>query len=160
MKIAIIAVGRLKSGPEKSLAAGYLERIAAIGRRSGITAVKVVEIPESQAASPDLRKAEEARAIAAALPAGATVMTLDERGPSLTSEGFAALLRRHAEGATPALAFIIGGPDGLAPGFRSNRRDSMAFGEMTWPHRLVRIMLAEQIYRAVTILVNHPYHRP
>jgi 23S rRNA (pseudouridine1915-N3)-methyltransferase len=160
VKITIIAVGRLKSGPEKALAAGYIERIAALGRKAGITGVTVVEIAESQAATVDLRKAEEARAITAALPPGAAVMTLDERGRSLTSEGFAAILRRHAEDARPALAFIIGGPDGLEPDFLQEHKQSLAFGEMSWPHRLVRIMLAEQIYRAVTILVNHPYHRP
>lgn len=94
------------------------------------------------------------------LPPKASLIALDERGSQLTSGGFADLIRRHLERGTSDLAFLIGGPDGLAEALCKDAALVLSFGSMTWPHRLCRVMLAEQIYRAVTILVNHPYHRP
>ena len=103
--------------------------------------------------------AEEAKLVAAALPARSFSVVLDERGKALTSEAFAELLRRHIDGGTPDMAFLIGGPDGHAPGIRDQAGLLMSFGPMTWPHRLVRVMLFEQLYRALTIITGHPYHR-
>ena len=103
---------------------------------------------------------EEAESLASALPPKAFTVVLDERGKPIGSAGFADLLRRHLERGTADLAFLIGGPDGHAPSTREAAGLVLSLGPMTWPHRLVRVMLAEQIYRAVTILVNHPYHRP
>ena len=97
--------------------------------------------------------------MAGALPPRAFAVVLDERGKALTSEEFASLLRRHLEGGTPDIAFLIGGPDGHAADIRQQAGLLMSFGPMTWPHRMVRVMLFEQIYRAVTILSGHPYHR-
>jgi 23S rRNA (pseudouridine1915-N3)-methyltransferase len=103
--------------------------------------------------------AEEARLVSAAVPAKGFSVVLDERGKALASHAFADLLRRHLDGGTPDIAFLIGGPDGHAPGIRENAGLLLSFGPMTWPHRLVRVMLLEQLYRALTIIAGHPYHR-
>ena len=159
MRLLVAAVGRLKQGPERLLAADYEARILATGRKAGISTLRTVELTESQQTAAPRRMEEEARALVAALPGRALTIALDERGTTMTSDGFARLLKRHADDGTTDLAFLIGGPDGHAPEIRSGANHVMAFGPMTWPHRLVRIMLLEQIYRAITIMVNHPYHR-
>lgn len=159
MRLAIIAAGRLKPGPEKTLAEDYFTRAQGLGRKCGITRIGVTEFSESQASSAAARMSEEGRLMAGALPPRAFAVVLDERGKALTSEEFASLLRRHLEGGTPDIAFLIGGPDGHAADIRQQAGLLMSFGPMTWPHRMVRVMLFEQIYRAVTILSGHPYHR-
>lgn len=158
MKLAILSVGRLKAGPETVLCNDYLKRLGGIGRTTGITAIKVREFAESQAASAALRQQEEAALLERAVPERAARIILDERGQPVSSEAFARLLRRHMDEAAGELAFLIGGPDGHAPDLRKSGQ-LLSFGPMTWPHRLVRIMLLEQLYRAVTIMLNHPYHR-
>ncbi len=155
----MIAVGRLKAGPEKTIAGDYLTRAEGLGRKCGITRIAVTEFSESQASSAAARMAEEGRQVAAALPARGFNVVLDERGKALASEAFADLLRRHLDGGTADMAFVIGGPDGHAPEIRDGAGFLMGFGPMTWPHRLVRVMLFEQLYRAVTIIAGHPYHR-
>ncbi len=159
MRVSVIAVGRLKQGPEKDIAGDYLMRFEGIGRKCGITRITVTEFPESQASSPAARMAEEARLVTAALPARGFNVVLDERGEAMASEPFAGLLRRHIDGGTTDLAFLIGGPDGHSPLIRGEAGLMMSFGPMTWPHRLVRVMLFEQLYRALTIITGHPYHR-
>lgn len=158
MRIWLIAVGRMKAGPERELCARYLERAAASARGAGFTGVEAREIDESRARRPEDRKAEEAQAIRALVPIGARLILLDERGKSPTSEAFAADIARARDAGAPALALVIGGPDGLDPSLREGN-SVVALGAMTWPHQLVRIMAAEQIYRAITILTGHPYHR-
>lgn len=158
MKIAIIAVGRLKAGPERDLCERYLERAIAAGRRLGLT-FATSELGESRAGSSDARKDQEASAILGKLPAGAVTVVLDERGTTLDSTGFAERLRKWRDGGKAEIAVIIGGPDGLGRAVSERADLRVAFGAMTWPHQLVRIMLAEQLYRAVTILSGHPYHR-
>ena len=153
-------MGRLKAGPEKLLAADYLTRAEGLGRKAGITHIAVHEFAESQAGSAAARMADEARTLAAAIPPKSFTIVLDERGKALASETFADLLRRHMDSGTADVSFLIGGPDGHAPETRQAAGFLLSFGPMTWPHRLVRVMLFEQIYRAVTIMVNHPYHRP
>lgn len=133
----------------------YLKRLGGLGKTAGISQVKVTDFAESQAATAPLRQKEEATFLSRAAPHR---IILDERGKPLSSKEMAALLRRHLEQATPDLAFLIGGPDGHADDIR-NSGQPISFGPMTWPHRLVRVMLLEQLYRAVTILLNHPYHR-
>jgi 23S rRNA (pseudouridine1915-N3)-methyltransferase len=159
MRLAVIAIGRLKTGPEKTLAEDYQARIAPLGRKAGISAFQAVDFTESQAQTASQRMAEEARMLAAATPPRAFRVVLDERGNPLASAEFAGLLRRHIDQGTADMTFLIGGPDGHDPVFRTGAGLLLSLGPMTWPHRLVRIMLAEQIYRAVTIMVNHPYHR-
>jgi 23S rRNA (pseudouridine1915-N3)-methyltransferase len=159
LRLLVAAVGRLKSGPEKLLAGDYLMRAESIGKKSGISRMAVTEFAESQASSAAARMSDEARMIAGALPPKAFTIVLDERGKAMASTEFAGLLRKHLEIGTPDLAFLIGGPDGHAPEIREAAGFLLSFGPMTWPHRLVRIMLFEQIYRATTILSGHPYHR-
>lgn len=158
MRIAIAAIGRMKDGPERVLAARYLERAIGAGKPLGLTGFAIVELPESRAGSAAARKAEEAKALRAALPEG-LVVALDERGKSITSDTFASQLGRWRDDGRPAVGFVIGGADGIDPGFVQAADLVVSFSPMVWPHQLVRIMLAEQLYRATTILSGHPYHR-
>ena len=159
MKLMIAAIGHLKSGPEKALASEYEQRIAVLGRKAGFTAVAVQDWSESRAQDVKLRQAEEAKALWSVVPDGSPVLVLDERGEALSSAEFARLLAAEARKGGKQLTLMIGGPDGHAAETRGKAVKTLSFGPMTWPHRLVRVMLLEQIYRAVTILVNHPYHR-
>ena len=155
MRVALIAIGRLKAGPERDLCARYMERAAASARGVGLTGVDLREIDEGRARRPEDRKVEEARALTARVP----LILLDERGKSITSEIFAADMGRSRDAGAPALVLALGGPDGFDPALRAQAAQVLAFGAMTWPHQLARIMAAEQIYRAITILAGHPYHR-
>jgi len=159
LKIILVAVGRLKSGPERDLCGRYIERAQALARSVGLTGVEAREIDESRARRPEDRKAEEARAVLALLPDDARLVVLDERGRSLTSPDFAADIGRLRDDGASAYALVIGGPDGIADELRAKAHKVLAFGAMTWPHQMVRFMAAEQIYRATTILAGHPYHR-
>lgn len=159
MRVTIVAVGRMKAGPERDLASRYLDRAMAGGKPLGLAGFAVVELPESRASGPDARKAEEARAIRAALPDRAVVVALDERGKSLPSPDFATRIADWRDAGRPSLALLIGGADGLDPALRAAADLVLSFSAMTWPHQLVRIMAAEQLYRATTILSGHPYHR-
>jgi 23S rRNA (pseudouridine1915-N3)-methyltransferase len=159
MRIVIAAVGRLKQGPERELAERYRKRAADCGRGIGITAIDIVEIRESRADNAERRMQEEAVALANVMPERALVAILDERGTHPTSVGFAEQLRAWRGEGRPAAVFMIGGHDGLAASLRQKANIKMAFGAVTWPHQLVRILLLEQLYRATTILSGHPYHR-
>jgi 23S rRNA (pseudouridine1915-N3)-methyltransferase len=158
MLVTVAAVGKLKAGPERELFERFIERAEASGRALGLT-FTVRELVESRAASPELRKQQEAAALIATLPAGAVIVALDERGRNLTSPEFAQRIGAWRDGGQPSIAFVIGGPDGHGPALANAAALKIAFGGMTWPHQLVRVMLAEQLYRAVTILSGHPYHR-
>ena len=117
------------------------------------------EIDESRARRPEDRQAKEGRLIRAATPKGAWLSVLDERGQAATSRQWAEEIGRARDGAAAAYALAIGGPDGLEPALRAEARSALSFGAMTWPHQLVRVMAGEQIYRALSILGGHPYHR-
>lgn len=159
MKLLLIAVGRLKAGPERDLVARYAERCSASGRNIGFPSFEMREIDESRARRPEDRKSEEAAAIEGLLPARARKICLDERGKALSSEDFAQKLGDWRDAGAGACAFIIGGPDGMDPSLREKADLVLAFGAMTWPHQIVRALAAEQIFRAMTILAGHPYHR-
>ncbi len=159
MRLLIAAVGRLKSGPERDLAERYRKRAAQAGRSVGLTGFEIVEIRESRADDTARRMLEELIAIANVIPERAVTILMDERGESLPSSSFAGHVQAWRMEAKPAAVFVIGGADGLAPGLRDKANLTMAFGAATWPHQMVRVMLLEQIYRAVTILSGHPYHR-
>lgn len=159
MKVSIHAVGRMKAGPDKEMADRYLERFARAGPALGLDFSGVTEIAESRAPQAAERKREEAASLVAVANAGASLIFLDERGKNLTSPQLAeALARLRDEGARQAV-FAIGGPDGHDEALRSRAALVWSFGALTWPHQLARIMLAEQLYRATTILSAHPYHR-
>lgn len=159
MRLLVAAVGRLKQGPERELAASYCKRVTASGRPLGFRETEVIEIRESRAQDVERRRTEESIALANVIPDGATIVILDQRGESLDSPALAALLREWRAEDRAAVCFIIGGADGLAPSLVARARVRLAFGAATWPHQLVRIMLLEQLYRAATILAGHPYHR-
>ena len=158
MRLSVHAIGRLKSSPEHALALNYLSFAEKLGRRAGIKSVSLTEFPESRAGTLSVRKQQETDRLLDAVPAGTVPIALDERGEEFTSIQFAAELRRLLDGGSKHVVFLIGGADGHAAEIRARAR-LLSLGRMTWPHALVRLMLAEQIYRSVTILVNHPYHR-
>jgi 23S rRNA (pseudouridine1915-N3)-methyltransferase len=159
MRLRIAAVGRLKAGPERELLDRYLERVNAAGRAVSLAPLDAVEVSESQAKRPADRMAEEAKSLKKWAITSARRIVLDARGKNLTSEDFAKHLAALREKGAPAALFLIGGADGLAEEVRKDADLVLAFGAATFPHQLVRILLAEQIYRAVTILSGHPYHR-
>lgn len=151
MRLWLAAVGRCKAGPHRDLYEDYAGRIAWPLTLREVEARKRVEGDELKRLEADL--------LMEAIPPGATLVALDERGRTLSSEDFAAKMGGWRDGGTADLAFVIGGADGLADGIRKRAALVLAFGPMTWPHMLVRGMLAEQIYRAQQILAGHPYHR-
>ena len=153
--MTILAVGRLKAGPEADLVADYLARFARTGRPLGLGPARVIEVEDRRGGGP----AGEAALLAASLPKGAFLAALDERGDPLDSPAFAAMLAGAADAGRRDWAFAIGGADGLDAGFRQRADRLVSFGPMVWPHMLVRAMLAEQLYRAVSILAGTPYHR-
>ncbi len=159
MRIGLFAVGRLKAGPEKDLAARYLERLAKAGPAIDIELSRVAEVGESRASNAETRKREEAVLLDKALPEGAVLILLDERGKALDSEAFAGLIGQYRDQGKRDLMVAIGGADGLDPALYQKADAVICLGKMTWPHQLVRILIAEQLYRAVTILSGHPYHR-
>jgi 23S rRNA (pseudouridine1915-N3)-methyltransferase len=159
LRLHVLCIGRLKAGPERQLVARYSERIASAGRSVGLGPLDIREIDESRARRPDDRKIDEALRIAVLLPEGGTLWALDEKGASLTSEDFSRDIAKVRDADTPALGLAIGGPDGLDESLRQRANGLIAFGAMTLPHQLVRVLLLEQIYRAITILSGHPYHR-
>ncbi len=153
MRVTILAVGRMRAGPEKALADGWLARFARAGRPLGLGPAAVQEVEAPGGAAP------EGAALLARLPRGACAVALDERGEAMTSPAFAALLAALRDQGRPGTAFLIGGADGHADAVRARADRLLSFGPMVWPHLLVRAMLAEQLYRAATILAGGPYHR-
>jgi 23S rRNA (pseudouridine1915-N3)-methyltransferase len=159
MRVVLLAIGRMKKGPETELAERYVKRAKQAGRQIGLRDIEIIEIRESRAADAGKRMVEESIALANVIPEGAVTVMLDERGDSLGSADFADHIRKWRDAGVPAAVFIIGGPDGLAQSLRDKAKLKLAFGAATWPHQMVRIMLLEQVYRAITILSGHPYHR-
>ncbi|BCJ89417.1 ribosomal RNA large subunit methyltransferase H [Terrihabitans soli] len=158
MKLLIAAVGKLKHGPEGDLVARYADRTVQIGRALALAPFDIHEISESKAKRAEDRKREEAAGLTELLVPG-VLIALDETGKTLTSTEFSQQLARWRDDGTQTAQFVIGGPDGLDPALRERAVLTMSFGRMTLPHQLVRALLAEQIYRAATILAGHPYHR-
>ena len=159
MRVGIIAIGRMKQGPERELVARYLDRAQAGGKSLGLSGFAVTELSESRASAAATRKLEEARAVHDLLPGGTMLIALDERGTAMGSEVFAKTLGTWRDGGRGAVTFLIGGADGIDPELLKSAELTLSFSPLTWPHQLVRIMLAEQLYRATTILSGHPYHR-
>lgn len=159
MRVHLLAVGRLKAGPERDLGARYLDRFARSGPAVGLEMGRVVEIAESRAGNADTRKREEAAALTGRLPEDALVLLLDEHGKALDSPGFAKMIGGWRDAGRRDAALVIGGADGHGDALKAEAGAILSFGRMTWPHQLVRIMASEQLYRAATILSGHPYHR-
>ena len=153
MKITIVAIGKLSRGPETDLVSLYAERATAAGRSLGLGPVEVIEV---EARKPG--KAAEAEALRAHLT-DSHVIACDERGQAKASRAFAGEIAALRDRGVRRLVFLIGGADGLDPALVAEANGKLAFGPQTWPHALARAMLAEQIYRAVSILAGSPYHR-
>jgi 23S rRNA (pseudouridine1915-N3)-methyltransferase len=158
MRLLIAAVGKLKQGPERELIRHYLGRAEAAGRKLHLSPLAIVELPESKAATAKARKAAEGEALLAKIPPSHRLIALDAQGEALSSEAFAALLAKLRDGGAEGAAFVIGGADGLSPELLAKAK-AISLGAITLPHGLARIVLAEQLYRAATILAGHPYHR-
>jgi 23S rRNA (pseudouridine1915-N3)-methyltransferase len=159
LKIDIIAVGRMKSGPEKDLCARYVERFMQSAKALGLGPLRMLEVAEGPARRAEDRKAEEAKAICVNIIEGAFLVALDERGTSISSQHFADRIARQRDDGRKHMQFLIGGADGIDPDLRSRADLVISFGAMTMPHQLVRLLLAEQLYRAASIIAGHPYHR-
>jgi len=158
MRLGLICVGRLKAGPEREIYARYAERIAAL-RRIGLEGLDLLEIQESKAKSPAERMAREAGEMLSHIPSDAALVVFDERGRAADSAAFAGFIGRERDAGRKALWFAVGGSEGLDGVVRARAQAAFSFGAMTLPHQLVRILAAEQIYRAMTFLSGPPYHR-
>lgn len=155
MRVQICAVGRLRQDPERVLYEDYLTRFARTGRPLGLGPADLIEVEDKKGGG----MAGEAALLSRAAPDGALLCTLDERGKVMSSPDFATQLAAWRDQGRQDVAFLIGGADGLDPGLRAKADASLSFGKMVWPHMLVRVMLAEQLYRAASILAGGPYHR-
>jgi len=155
MRAHLCAVGRLRAGPERALVNDYLKRFDRTGRALGLGPVSEVEVEDRKGGGMEA----EAALLARVVPQGAVLAVLDERGEVLSSPEFADRLARFRDAGRQDLAFVIGGADGIAPDLRGRADMALSFGRMVWPHMLVRVMLAEQLYRAASILAGAPYHR-
>jgi 23S rRNA (pseudouridine1915-N3)-methyltransferase len=156
MRLHICAVGRIRADqPERALLEDYQSRFNRTGRPLALGPLHEVEVEDKKG----LGMGAEADLLARVLPAGALIVAMDERGRTLTSPQFAEQIARWRDSGRQDVAFLIGGADGLAPDLRARADASISLGAMVWPHMLVRVMLAEQLYRAATILAGSPYHR-
>ena len=154
MKVRVVAVGRLRSGPEATLISDYVTRFDRTGRALGIGPLDIREVEAKKGGL-----SGEASMIEKASAGTALVVALDERGETLTSPEFAYKLAGWRDLGHSEVCFIIGGADGIAPELRAKAQFKLSFGQMVWPHMLIRVMLTEQLYRAASILAGAPYHR-
>ena len=155
MRVHLCAVGRLRAGPERALIDDYVTRFNRTGRALGLGPFALSEVEDRKGGGMEA----EAALLARAVPTGALTVVMDERGRTLTSPEFADQLAKWRDAGRQDVAFCIGGADGLAPPFRDSADFAVSFGAMVWPHMLVRVMLAEQLFRAASILAGSPYHR-
>lgn len=159
MRLTLIAVGRLKPGPDRDLCNRYWDRLTKQGRSLGLSSAQVIELNEARSDTAEQRKADEAKSILGKVPSGARIVVLDETGKQQSSTQFASFLRTTQEEGLADLCFVIGGPDGHGDAMMQAANKSLSLGRLTLPHGLARIVLAEQLYRATTIIAGHPYHR-
>ena len=155
MRLHLCAVGRLRQGPERELINDYVTRFDRTGRALGLGRLHEYEVEDRKGGG----MTAEAALLARAVPTGALIAVMDERGRGLSSPEFATQLAQWRDAGRQDVAFLIGGADGLAPSLRNDADFALSFGVMVWPHMLVRVMLAEQLYRAASILSGSPYHR-
>jgi 23S rRNA (pseudouridine1915-N3)-methyltransferase len=159
MRVEIIAVGRIKPGPEKDLFDNFAKRFDGQGKALSLGPLTLTEVEEKKNLGRAELAAREGEKILQALPKGAKLIVLDERGCSMKSKEFSDKLSLWRDEGAPACAFVIGGAGGLSDEVRNRADFKLSFGSQTWPHMMARVMLCEQLYRAATILAGHPYHR-
>ena len=155
MRVHLVVVGRLRAGPELDLIKDYLTRFDRTGRALGLGPAQVIEVEDKKGGG----MAAEAALLDKAIPSGALICCLDERGKVMSSPDFADQLAGWRDNGRQDVAFVIGGADGIDPALRERADALLSFGKMVWPHMLVRVMLSEQLYRAASILAGAPYHR-
>jgi len=159
MRIAIAAVGKLRNGPQAGLVDDYKSRIQGTGRGIGFSDFVINEVEAPKGLTGKKRQEKEGKLLLSTIAPASRRIVLDERGKNFKSSAFANKLAQWRDESMGATTFLIGGADGHDPSIVNNADVTMSFGTATWPHMLVRVMLCEQIYRAMTILANHPYHR-
>ena len=155
MRLTLAAVGRARAGPEREMVDDYLTRAARTGRGIGLTEARLVEVEPKAASGP----AGEADALRRAIPDGACLVCLDERGRTLSSPDLARRIAGWRDAGQRDAAFVLGGADGLDRTLVAEADLVLSLGPMVWPHMLARVMVAEQLYRAASILAGTPYHR-
>ena len=155
MRVHLVVVGRLRAGPELDLIKDYLTRFDRTGRALGLGPAQVIEVEDKKGGG----MAAEAALLEKAIPSGALICCLDERGKVMSSPDFADQLGQWRDRGRQDVAFVIGGADGIDPALRERADALLSFGKMVWPHMLVRVMLSEQLYRAASIFAGAPYHR-
>jgi len=155
MRVHICAVGRLRAGPERTLIDDYLTRFDRTGRALGLGPANLIEVEDKKGGG----RVAEAALLSKAMPDGALICVLDERGKLQSSPDFAQTLAGWRDQGRGDVAFVIGGADGIDPNLRKSADAALSFGKMVWPHMLARVMLTEQLYRAASILGGAPYHR-
>jgi 23S rRNA (pseudouridine1915-N3)-methyltransferase len=156
VRVHVCAVGRIRADqPERAIFEDYHMRFNRTGKPLALGPLFETEVEDKKGGGMEA----EAELLTRAVPAGALLVTMDERGKVMSSPEFAAQLARWRDEGRQDVAFVIGGADGIAPGLRDRAAFSISLGRMVWPHMLVRVMLAEQLYRAATILSGGPYHR-
>ncbi|ALE04143.1 23S rRNA (pseudouridine(1915)-N(3))-methyltransferase RlmH [Bartonella ancashensis] len=159
MQISIFAIGRMKEGIEQKLVHRYLDRFSKSAKTMGLHFGKMQEITESRSQTSHQRMEEEGKKLLEVLPERCRLIVCDERGKSISSVSFAERIALYRGEGVRDLIIALGGPDGHSEKVRDRADFLLSFGFMTWPHQIARILLTEQLYRAVTILSNHPYHR-
>ena len=159
MRLLVLAVGHARGTSEGALIDDYIARANAFGKRLGLSSTTVEEVASPNCARPARASPKKASDWRRAFPRSSHVIFCDARGKGMTSEAFAEMIGAMRDAGARDLVFLLGGPDGLDPGPSVKAARSLAFGPQTWPHLLVRAMLAEQLYRSLTILGGHPYHR-
>lgn len=153
MHITLISIGKLKSGPEKDLVDDYVSRFNKAGPGIGLRSLKLVDLASGGGLN------AEGERLLSAIPDGARMIRLDEHGPQLRSVKFSSQIATWRDDGQSQLCFLIGGAEGYSEAVRDACPDTMAFGPQTWPHRLVKVMLVEQLYRAVSLQAGLPYHK-
>ncbi|MDD7971919.1 23S rRNA (pseudouridine(1915)-N(3))-methyltransferase RlmH [Roseinatronobacter alkalisoli] len=155
MRLHICAIGRIRKGPERALIDDYLARFDRTGRALSLGPCLEHQLDDRKAVT----ASEQAKLLDRAIPDGAEIIALDERGQVMSSRDFAQHIATRRDAGIMDMAFVIGGADGLDPDLRARAHKLVSFGAMVWPHMLARVMLTEQLYRAATILAGSPYHR-
>ncbi|MEM1391264.1 MAG: 23S rRNA (pseudouridine(1915)-N(3))-methyltransferase RlmH [Pseudomonadota bacterium] len=153
MHISLICVGKLKSGPEKELSDDYASRFSKTGAGVGFRSFRLIEVSSGGGLDAEGKRLSEK------VPSGAAVIRLDEFGAEYTSKAFAKDLAKRRDQGTSHLCFLVGGAEGYSEAIRTLYPDTLALGSQTWPHRLVRVMICEQLYRAASLLAGTPYHK-
>lgn len=158
MKLKVISIGQLKNNPILEIQKDYESRILNLSKSVGIKSLEIKELPISKKSSIKERQKEEAKIISQHIKQNNLNLFLDGKGENINSVDISQIISKSSFDGKD-LVFFIGGPDGFDEKIIKVANKIISFGRVTWPHKLIRIMLLEQLYRGITILNNHPYHR-